>query len=409
MTMDHFEQQFRDQWNNRQEPEFQEGDWKLLQSQLQAKSSRRWPGWLLLLPWLGIGGLLYFLNHVHHDLQTLQANQSSALTITDTIVQIQERITHDTVHVYHTVIHRDTLFIQDQFVDSGYAAADPGSMQATFPLSPPGSHSSLKAGLTILPLPNNTAQQPLSEQEWRTLSGLSGVWIKKVQSAFPRSMAIPVEKMNVNHTPKVNVVRKVIYQMRPDGLAVSGEGSSLTPVGSGIRQATGYGIGIQGALLYGDHWEMGVGASFNQMSFEIQKFDAVLGVPAVDPPSESFDFVAAEVIRPFIALDLQGGYTLSGKSRLSPFFEGGLRVIITQPFDVLYDFQDPITGVTWTYETSPAGEIQLPVQAMLGAGLKYRLGSSWSLGLQGQYLYNLSRKNAVPNHVKAGGFLQYSF
>ncbi|MCF8239246.1 MAG: PorT family protein [Saprospiraceae bacterium] len=407
--MDSFEQQFRDHWNNREEPEFHEGDWKLLQGQLHGKTSRRLPGWLLLLlPWLGIGGLLYLLLHMHHQLDALQTRQLTPLMITDTLVQIQEWITHDTVHVYHTVIHRDTLFIQNQAYVSAEPTANPGSQLDYLQSNPAPGPAVLHDGLSSAILPT-TPTEPLSDQEWRTLAMLPSDLTGPVRSTSFISKIIPAQKMEVDHTPRVNRLRKTIYQVRPTGLAISGEGAGLIPVENGIHQSSGYSFGLRGSLLYGDHWQVGMGASFNQLNFEVHAFDAVLGVPAVDPPSEGFDFVTAEVLRPFIALDLQGRYALSERNRLSPFFEGGLQAILTQPFEVLYDFHNANTGVTWTYETSPSGEFHLPVQAIFGAGLKYRLGAIWSLGLHGQYVHNLAKKNAVPDHMKAGAFLQYSF
>ncbi len=406
--MDPFEQQFRDQWNNRQEPEFQEGDWEKLQGSLRGRNNRRWPGWLLLLPWLGIGGLLWLLLDLNRQLDVLQSNQAIPLAIVDTVLEVRERITHDTVHVYHTIVTRDTLFIQ----------SSPMAWSESGPMSEPGltarvsdrtgETSRSDRGETISSLPHSPFV-PLNELEWRTLSMIPAELIEPVRKSTGETFKLAVEEMESQHRPNVNLLRKTFYHMRPDGLVISGGSDGLIPFGKGIRQGNGYSIGLNGAVRYGEHWQLGMGASYNQMSFEVHQFDASLGVPAVDPPGENFDFVVAEVIRPFLALDLEGRYTLPGDSRLSPFFEGGLRAILTRPYEVLYDFQDPDTGVTWTSESSPSGELKLPAQIILGAGLKYRLGSSWSLGLQGKYLHSLSDKNPIPHHVKVGGFLQYQF
>lgn len=408
--MDAFDNQFRDQWENRPEPEFHPGDWDKLNQRLHPESRRRFPFWLfLLLPMLGMGGLALWVNQLHRQLETFQSSQLETSIMHDTLIQVRELVTRDTIFSVRTVVHRDTVYVIEQMMvqqtttndeeASGIHISNRIESVGMEPSSNPPGMSDRINDLSLAPNPERMEIERLAGSVNKNLTS---------QAATDVIPALHSEAVDQG-TRRNQVLRKTLHAMRPDGVVVGIEGGGVFPVAKGLTQQTGYSLGIRGAMTYGPSWELGLRGAYNTMSFEIERFDAAFGVPEVAPPSESFEFMAAEVIRPFFSLDLQARYLLLHQRPLSPFLEAGLRTIMTQPYEVLYDFQNVATGVTWTYENKPKGESQLPIQALMGAGLRYRLGSSWAFGLHGQYLLNLSRKNVVPDQITVGGQIQYIF
>ena len=274
MNMDAFDKQFRDQWGSREEPEFQPGDWDRLKDKLHPDSSRRFPGWLLLLlPWLGIGGLLLLLNNVNQKLDDLQAKQNNIHIVTDTLVQFKEVVTHDTVHVYHTVIHRDTLFLASSSTVLGKTFSGRNIPYADLPTPSTESprQGALMPGSELLP--RDVLRDDISKVGHRDVEALSTFPLHVPDPLHHPSRAIPtlpVEKMEFLHEAHVPFLRKTAYRLRPDGATLEAQGVGLLPVGKGISQAAGYGAGLKAALRYGDQWQVGLGMAANQMSYEIK-------------------------------------------------------------------------------------------------------------------------------------------
>lgn len=404
--MDAFDHQFRDQWENRPEPEFHPGDWDKLNQRLHPESRRRFPFWLfLLLPMLGVGGLALWVNQLHHQLETFRLNPMETPIRQDTLIQVSELITRDTIYSVRTVVHRDTVFIMEQpmvQLSTTDDTEEPG-IPVSHRVESTGMDPSLRSpGLSGHVDGHSLAPDPDSLGAVRVNENLTTQTVPETELVLHSA----TEDQQPGRKPGL---RKVLHAIRPNGIVLGMEGGGVFPVAKGLTQQNGYSLGIRGAVFYGTSWEVGLKGAYNAMSFEIERFDAAFGVPEVAPPSESFEFMAAEVIRPFFSLDLQARYFLWHQRPLSPFLETGLCAIMTQPYEVLYDFRNVATGVTWTYENKPDGESQVPIQALMGAGLRYRLGSSWAFGLHGQYLLNLSRKNVVPDQITAGGQIQYMF
>lgn len=100
---------------------------------------------------VGIGGLLFWLGSVNNQLNTQRATSIAPVIVHDTLVQIHEKATHDTVHMVQSTVHRDTLYILYQMASTNGRVEPPvpASGNSKRPVELHVNQSGLSAGSTI--------------------------------------------------------------------------------------------------------------------------------------------------------------------------------------------------------------------------------------------------------------------
>lgn len=396
--MDLFENKFREQWEQRPEPDFNEEDWRRLDRQLRPRRDRA-TGLALFLPWLGMAGLALAWWSNRQSVRHLESLAFHSPVSRDTLIIRQEFLTRDTLIITRTIHSRDTVWIMSAGILSHKAIDIPdGKMTAD---------ETAEDGMDNPPFSDNNIDPVSSRDAWRNMLGYLATGGYTV-GPIPDPVLV-TRVMQVDHKPFQSFWQKTNMAIRPTGGYLEGTGEAAIPVGKGIQQASGWTIGTGGGVVYGDNWEFGLNGEFRQLSYELTTLDAGTGIPPVDPPDETYQFQAAEVIRPSAIVGIHTGFVARPGRRFRPWIRIGARLMMDGPREVLYDFRNPNTGVIWTFERNDPATNRLPVIGDLGLGLRARLGRNWWLSVQAGYGRELSTFRTYPDIVRLGGTLGHTF
>ena len=82
---------------------------------------------------------------------------------------------------------------------------------------------------------------------------------------------------------------------RPKGFLVGINGGWASPFNNNLEGKQGYTLGLHTAISFSPNLQMWLDASLINTEFSVEKMDAALGVPSIQPPSDDLTFVKAEV------------------------------------------------------------------------------------------------------------------
>lgn len=384
--MDNNHKAFRDHFEGRPEPPFDDGHWLALEKRLDDYDKRRSFGWWMLLPALllslGANAWLWQYNPQWHSLE----------------------IRRDTVVVTRVLYHTDTVFssrvIERQTVV--YLTAPIGFQPFTTHSQPRlgGAADVSLQGLDSADGPtipescfvSPAPLLPLAEPEWMICE-------------VPRFSPVR-EATNGPEDKKRWSLQEIIEPLRPRYFAFNagcGRAYSLKPQ---VDNSPGFIAGAEGIIGLSPRLQLWAGADYVHTSYETRVLGA--DVPSVNPPSTSFTFINAEVEQPSWQFGLGLLYRFAPEKRFSPYLGVGFTGASLLPYEVTYAFRDEAMGIQFETDqvvdppNGPTGFLALR------AGGEYRLSSAWAGLLHMQYrTVGAGRESGPPEMISVKIGLKY--
>ncbi|MCB0596641.1 MAG: hypothetical protein H6557_09580 [Lewinellaceae bacterium] len=425
--MDDFFKQFRENLENRPEPAFEERDWKDMDRRLDQLGDKKpaAPAWWWALPFLVL---------------LLAANAFVLLEQRKATRKIQEiAMLRDTVYQTHVVYLTDTIYHTTVIREQTAVASAPGAPAVSFPLPgwkgfsfpAPGSAPGAGQPAAGLFLPGGAPsysslivrqreregqQLPGAEQTgnpqpdyWRgfldPLPANSPSFVQSGQPAAPQE--IPLEPVLAK---RKKTLGQYVYPLRPKGLQIGVSGGGAFPFSQSLsRQAGGMG-GLQLAIEFSPSIRMWMDASYFKIHIESNQMDESIGVPVIEPPSDDFAFKKAEVPQPTLQFSAGMQYLFLTRSKWSPFAGLGYGTASLLYHDVIYEFENPLTGEEWSFDGSVPGNMWQTGYILFQAGLEHEFSRQWSGQLAASYRTNWNTMGSLsPRILGIRGSLMYKF
>ncbi|GEM_PF-909160 len=392
--MDEFFKQFKDNLENRAEPVPEEHDWRDMEKRLDQHGKKRPAGfawwWLalpLLLLLLGLNGAFFWeLRKANQKIYTLEIQK-------DTIYKTQ--VIYQTDTIYKTRVIRETV-VEYSVIDltgtTAYFRTKNGGLKTTDKEKNNATIlkniTSESNGLNSITTPNITFQ-PLDSSNYKGIpeNKMLLTDFDKIKKLDYDSLAIPSRDL-----PKMSdefVVKKAkktlpqhLYSMRPKAFQLGIHGGGAFPFSDKVAPIVGYSAGLQGIIEFSPSLQLWADATYVKTSFETDRMDATIGVPLVEPPSDDFTFLLAEVPQPSLQFSLGMQSFLNTKGKVQPFIGAGIGAVSLLPHEIIYEFRDQTLGIEWSIDKAvPRGET-LTNFWMARAGLAYKISEH----LQGQFI-----------------------
>lgn len=422
--MSDFFKQFRENWENRPEPDFKEQDWKALENRLDQGPSRRSSGllfWWLLLPFLG----LLLSTNIWSLVELRKANRKiTSLEIQkDTLFQSHVTIQRDTI--YQTRIIRETVqtFAYAPAVNFSYnlgGLSQPFSLLKeehlptttykrweTAPLSNPliALRTINKAALIAPDSTENTIKNKIffdSELAYLDQNPLG--FLARTAPPFPYE-ANPIIQ-------RKKTIRQHLHSMRPKAFQLGAGGGWVNPLGKmdDINQLSGFSLGLQGTIEFSDNLRLWLDASFSESKYEAHRMDETLGVLQIAPPSDEFTFFKAEVPLPSLNYSMGMDYQLGLKGNFKPFLGAGFGTAIILSDETTYEFRNDPLDIVVTVDHTNLGRMVFSDLYLMRTGFDYQLSNHWDWRLWGTYRAKWGRTSVfVPRTINVQTSLMYRF
>ncbi len=392
--MEDFFKQFQKQLEKRPAPSFEERDWQTLQQRLtqfhQKQSATFGWGWLalpLLLLLAGTNAWWYYR--------------------TETTQPARQGIQPDTVFQTQVLYQTDTVYVTRMVSAPGISmpGIDSAIPKVSLRNQPP------RSLLSDLP---PTPFQPVGGQERQT-----------AEAASQETKKQPIDKLSVVWLPPWDIQLPPVRQIREDIVFPKRNKAFLTRIlplrlydfQVGIAggwaywpgQYRSYGpmVGVRAAVGFSPHLRLWTETSYLNTHLQVSEFDETIGIPAIAPPVDAFVFLKAEAPQPMLQYAIGLHYQFNLQSRLMPFAGIGYGLLKSLPYEIIYEFSNPVTGLEWQYEQQ--GEVQ-PLQPgflLLQAGFDYPLGQHWYGQVQATHRTRWTKTSDRLFGIQGG--LQYRF
>lgn len=393
--MDDLFKQFKENLNNREEPDFDTSDWMDLQSQMDQEKqpkNRMAYGWLslgLLLLLIGSNGLWWFLNH------------TSSSTTELTVYQV------DTVRTVKTIYRTDTVYLgqaNDQLLINNTKNAFIKAQQKKMTVHPYFANTS--TNLLVSAKLNTKFNKPivsmLSVQQSKSQSdqvdaSLPGKFIfsdqgnrmnnkkgriNKLTPMLPvdllplantleESLLADNYRANYSFIKKRKKIGEKLYYYLPKSIEVGPLIGALRPTNSvGTYGVTSmYGLGV--SVDYNSNLSLLTNIFQVTNHFETGQIDPAIGVPIVAPPADDYLFEKAVAKIPGIMFNMNIVYTFMPEKKWRPYLGVGSGVIHTSSYDVVYEFENSLNGTELSVEQSVYSNLEIDNYLVLRAGWTY--------------------------------------
>lgn len=392
--MDDFFKQLKDNLENRAEPASEERDWQDLQKRLDQHEKKRpagfaWWWWLalpLLLLLLGLNGAFFWeLRKANQKIYTLEI-QSDTIYKTQVIYQrdtiYKTRVIRETVIAYRTIdLTSTTAYFGTK--NGGLKTTDKEKKNAII-LKDITSESN---GLNSITTPNVTSQS-LDYSNYKGIAENKMLLtdFDKIRKLDYDSLTIPSRDLpKMSDEPVVKKSKKTLpqhlYTLRPKAFQLGIHGGGTFPFSKEVKPIAGYSAGLQGIIEFSPSLQLWADATYVKTSFETDRIDATIGVPLVEPPSDDFTFLLAEVPQPSLQFSVGMQSFFNTKGKIQPFIGAGIGAVSLLPHEIIYEFKDQTLGIEWSIDKGVPRSETLANFWMARAGLAYKISEH----LQGQF------------------------
>lgn len=404
--MDDFFKQFRNNLENRPEPVPEERDWQDLQKRLEQHGKKRavgfawWWWWLalpLLLLLLGLNSLSFWeLRKANQKIASLEMHR-------DTIYKTQ--VIYQTDTIYKTRIIRETV-VEYRTVDLAGATAYFANKNGELKIADKGNDNAAMQnmitennGLKPLPVPNSALQQPDSSNykgipenqifltDFEKIKNLDFSLLAIPKPAMPKQLEESIVKK------QKKTLSQRLYAMRPQGFQLGINGGGAFPFSEEVTPIAGFSMGVQAIVEFSPSLQLWADVTFLNTGFEADRMDASIGVPTVEPPSDDFTFLLAEVPQPSLQFGVGMQYFFNTNGNLHPFVGAGIGAVASLPYEVIYEFENQALGIEWSLDKVVSDSDILTNFWFARAGLAYKISEHLQGQFIGTYRGNWKEKN----------------
>lgn len=421
--MNDFFKQFRENWENRPEPDFEEQDWIALEKRLDQQPIRSWRGllfWWLLLPFL----FLLLGSNIWSLFELRKANQKIALLEIQKDTVFQSHVTIQTDTIYQTRVIKET--IQTFSSANPVSIINPKFPGFNFPKTPIKllddntrtnlfSQKYYTSSLFNQTNTNTTVSLPNPEDSTinnQAILDSKLAYLDQIPLSF-LSIRPPVFSYEAHLVEqKKKTIRQHLYTMRPKGYLLGAGGGWMKAFDEieRVNQIPGYNFGLQGIMEFSPQIRLWLGATFSEIKYEAYRMDEALGVQPIAPPSDEFSFFKAEVPQQFISYSMGMDYRLDLKGKIKPFFGAGFGAMILLPDETSYEFRNDPLDITVNLDHANLGRMVFSDLYLLKTGFDYQLSRNWEWRLWATYRAKWSETSVfVPRTFQLQTALMYRF
>lgn len=398
--MDDFFKQFRDNLENRPEPAPEERDWQDLKKRLDQHGKKRGAGfawwWLALLLLLGLNGAFFYeLRKANQKIHVLEIQRDTiyktqVIYQTDTIYKT--RVIRETVVEYRTI---DLAGNPDYFTkNNGLKITDQGNNKDSLK-----NMIAENNGLKSLETPN-AALQSFDSAGYNAIPKIqiAVTDFENIQKLGFDFLAIP--NPGLPTMPDEPILRKQkktlsqrLYAMRPKGFQLGISAGGAFPFSEQVTPIAGFSMGLQGIVELSPTLQLWTDATFLNTSFETDRMDASIGVPPVEPPSDEFTFLLAEVPQPSLQFSIGMQYFFNPKNKVQPFIGAGVGAVSLLSHEIIYEFENKTLDIEWSLDKAVPRSDILTNFWFARAGLAYKISEHLQWQILGTYRGNWKTKD----------------
>ncbi|MFN0175401.1 MAG: outer membrane beta-barrel protein [Saprospiraceae bacterium] len=425
--MEDFLKQFRENLENRPEPNFEERDWQDMQARLERaglKGAPIFPFWWLALPFL----LLLLGSNTFFFWQWQKAKQQ-VLTMEirhDTVFQTRVVYTTDTIYrtrvVRERMVEYQTSFagIQADMIgrksDLKDLAVTPSKLTGylqvpeNLQLTDPDSLGNKPSGSLFEDRLSEISElKTETEQRTQNIATLPLGEIQPLRSPR-RPVKLPYCEVFTPDKKHKRSFSDHLYAALPKEYHLGVSSGLAYPFGRGVDFKSGYFIGGHGALEFSPNLRLWANVAYFKTLFLTDRMGDDIGVPPEAPPSSDYVFLQAEVPQPFVQYSAGMQYLFRSKHRLKPYVGLGMGAISLLTYDVIYEFKNSTLGVEWNLDVPIHQKGLISNFLVLPAGLEYRFSTQWNAQIQATYRYNWKESGVrSPDMLGIQGGLNYRF
>lgn len=411
--MEEFYQQFKDNLENRPEPEFDPAAWTDLERRMERAAAGAgmvfnwwWAAVPLLLLLLGSNFFLYRqLSHNNRQINALLLQK-------DTVIQRQVILQIDTIYQTRTVREPAAPEVANvfsnasipNFLDQTYAYRalyrsdfhTPGS--GLYPTSP-ATLGELRrqigaAAFSTAPVPGEATPIGLSpvDAAQNTKKGFSFAQLPSSAGkplSYNNDWSIEEQPMAMTDYER----KKRIYlgqYLAPTGVEAGAfiGSEALTKI-----KVNGFSLGLTGNVFFGDRLQLWVEAGRTQFQIKLEETNRIFGLnDEINSPLDDFVLNSIEASPSYWqgAAGLQ--YRLNPQGILQPFFGAGFSLLHLEPFQAEYKFYNAATEQELElYESVREEGSNSYFTSQLG--LRYQSHKRLALQLNGQYRHAFEQNN----------------
>lgn len=435
--MEDFYKQFKENLENRPEPEIGKHLWKNLEKDLDKQADTpkaAFPWW-----WAAIAATILFLllgTTIFSTLEMQKVNAKMAAfeqkTKIDTIVQTKIVYQVDTIFQTNTIQKEVIRYVASAF--------------STTPLlnnQQPNNQPFYESKNTITPFYLEQASRGIFADNYSSSlyfadylqkkqvesSTLTDIETKELTTAISFTDFDALDKIGLNPLvydwatladlditiPMVDIKQRKtlaqqLYPMRPKGFSLGLMGGLVKPTSKVLADKFGYATGIEAAIKFSPALQLWANASFLDIILESDELNATIGIPSTAPPSDEFQFAQATAEQPTLQYSMGMQYFFNANRKWKPFLGAGYAAVKILPYDVTYEFEIPDQDIKWEIDEEVSKGDLITNFLVLKGGLAYKISDNWELQVQGIYRRNLEKEGLQsPDIVSLQTGVNYSF
>ena len=431
--MEDFYKQFKENLENRPEPEVGEQSWKRLKKSLEEQERPAKTGFS---GWWVAAALLFLLvgSNIFSVMEMRKVNERLLTYVqkTDTIVQTKIVYQIDTVFQTNTVQKEVIRYVTSAFSPSSLLDKQP--LYQTVPnftsnTNPIVFQQKNQNILSTATFDNSVYFTDYLQKKQLETSTLTDTETKETATAISFTDFDALANIDLNPIPydwatladldivipTVDINQKKtlaqhLYPMRPKGFSLGVFGGYVNPMSEGLSPQFSYSAGLEAALHFSPALELWGNAAFQKITLESEELNTIIGFPATSPPSEEFKFSHAKSIQPSLQYAMGMQYYFNANNKWKPFIGAGYGVVKLLPYEVEYEYELEDQEIKWNVEEDINTNALIRDFLIVRGGLVYEISNHWNWRIQTSYRKNLSNSGLLsPTLLNVEGGLTYSF
>jgi len=391
--MGDFYDQFKDNINNRPEPEFHKPDWEDMAQRLDDKQKRRTP-----LPfWWLLGGmfLLFAVSNMWWYGQNVQGQltntrETKTVYIYDTIVQKEIIYRTDTIIKTQKIIERITV-----------NAANSNSKISNLALSNRLKNNDFLAFETDFTNENliaravsalNNRNDVLNNQQAYSEAAHTFLAEQKIKESNSEIIDLLSGEINFLDTDLFKItdeirllktenrkryqVQKALHALEPKGFRLGAASGIPFLIGEGIKNEGGVLANLTTEIEFNAPVRLWLSGMFQFVSYETTILSDAYGAPEFTPPDDNLTLKYAKVPQPSLQLAAGMQYYFRNRQKLKPFVGIGIGAYTSYAANITYEYLNPV-GSELEFELMKAKTALTSGLYILQTGLEYEGKNNW--------------------------------
>lgn len=402
-----FYDDFKNNINNRSEPDFNSADWSDMDARLNERPRQNiplfwWSTAALILLLLGSNAWWFSQNKKADDKISTEINtvvlrdtiiQKEIIYQIDTVVQIQRileiknnaaakraSVVAQSFASNNPFLNNKTTFISQESIlfKKGFTAKDI-LVRAISSLQKSNSSSNdFQNSFTFSDIKNDT------KEEENNLAFLT-TDLKSLPTAslnfFDESKGLPLLK---REKYRRHVLRNAWREIQPTGFGLEAIGTANFLLNSEIESQSSVGAGLIAAVEFSPTLRFWMSGNFEQLKYKSNTQGDLYNVPVINPPSAEFDFKYAEVSLPTLHFASGLQYYFRSNKKWSPYIGIGIGGRALYEGEAKYEFENGNLEIK-EERTLPNRDFQLEYLDFQ-TGIVYKWNENWKTRLGFEYL-----------------------